>query len=507
MKLPKNLAALGGMRAARWTRESTKGQYDAYGPDAQRDQQDTAIAEHGLVDTGLGWTVAHSGRTVDRTPEWAEMVAAAGVEYDVLVVGYVSRFSRSAETHYAVRRTMHDRGAVVLFADERILTSDDDAWEAFHREIGEAESYSRRLGRNIRNGYAAKFRRLADPGGNAPLGFRRRTERPFVLEVDPASIDRVVELFARYAGGTVSLRQLSAESGLLIGHLAETLRNRIYNGWVTRHGEPAPAAWRADPPVSDELWSRVEAIRERRRHVGGRRSPGRVDVLRGLIACRCGAEIWANGTDRHGRTRRAHPFDRPCGQWGGQATYPSAIWEGPIGEQVAALRVDDTTMAAVVAALGSASPAPVPADAWRLDRRRRDLALEHAAGRLDDDAYLTAAAALREQAPIAAPAATVPAALAVAYLRELKETWTDATPATKAELIASIYDRIVVRGPSFVAVTLTPAAYAHGLAIALPEYVRSELVSPEGDGRTRPAHSIRIPIVGRAAWLRSARSA
>ncbi len=503
-RLPRSIDELRGLRAARWVRESTRGQYDNYGPDAQRDQQDRAIAGHGLADTGLAWSVAHSGRTVDRTPEWAEMVAAAGVEYDVLVVGYVSRFSRSAETHYAVRRTMHDRGAVVLFADERILTSDDDAWEAFHREIGEAESYSRRLGRNIRNGYAAKFRRLADPGGNAPLGFRRRTEKPHVLEVDPESIGQVVDLFARYAGGTVSLRQLSAETGLLIGQLAELLRNRIYNGWVMRHGEPAPAAWRMDPPVSDELWERVVAIRERRRHVGGRRSPGRVDVLRGLIACSCGVEIWANGTDRHGRTRRAHPFDRPCDAWGGQATYPSVTWEGPIGDQVAGIRVDDRTLAAVVAAVSSPEPAPVPADAWRLERRRRDLALEHAAGRMGDDEYLAAAAALREQAPAQPTLGTVPAELAVAYLRQLKDRWGDATPATKAELVAAIYDRIVVQGPEFVGVTLTPAAYAHGLAIAMPERVRSELVSPEGLGQTR---SLRIPIVGRSAWLRSAKTA
>lgn len=505
IRLPRSIDELRGRRAARWVRESTRGQFDNYGPDAQREQQDRAIAEHGLQDTGRAWTVAHSGRTVDRTPEWADMVATAGIEYDVLVVGYVSRFSRSAEVHYAVRREMHDRGAVVLFADERILTSDDDAWEAFHREIGEAEAYSRRLGRSIRNGYAAKFRRLADPGGNAPLGFRRRTERPFVLEVHEPTIGRVVDAFVRYAGGTVSLRDLAAETGLRMGLLAELLRNPIYNGWVMRRGERAPAAWRAAPPVDDDLWARVESVRERRRRGGGPTS-GRVDRLRGLLACLCGAEIWANGTDRHGRARRAHPFDRPCREWGDQATYSSATWEVPIGEQLRGLRVDDATLVAVVAAVASPDPVPVPADAWRLERRRRDLALEHATGRLTDEAYLAAAAALRDQAATHAPRSTsgVAADRAVAYLREIKERWPVASPAIQAEIIAAIYDRVVVRGPEFVAVTLTPAAYAHGLAIALPERVRTGGVSPEGAGRSR---SVRIPIVGRADWLRATRSA
>ena len=36
--LPKELDDLSGMRAARWFRESTAGQWDNFGPDAQREQ-------------------------------------------------------------------------------------------------------------------------------------------------------------------------------------------------------------------------------------------------------------------------------------------------------------------------------------------------------------------------------------------------------------------------------------------------------------------------------------
>jgi len=41
--LPRELEDLQGMRAARWFRESTAGQWDDFGPDAQREQQDRAI--------------------------------------------------------------------------------------------------------------------------------------------------------------------------------------------------------------------------------------------------------------------------------------------------------------------------------------------------------------------------------------------------------------------------------------------------------------------------------
>ena len=76
--LPRSLEDLGGLRAARWFRESTAGQWDNFGPDAQREQQDRAIGRYGLVDSGLEWSVASSGWTTAwRTPTWEAMIASA----------------------------------------------------------------------------------------------------------------------------------------------------------------------------------------------------------------------------------------------------------------------------------------------------------------------------------------------------------------------------------------------------------------------------------------------
>ena len=52
------------------------------------------------------------------------------------------------------------------------------------------------------------------------------------------------------------------------------------------------------------------------------------------------------------------------------------------------------------------------------------------------------------------------------------------TSKEKADLMHAIYDRITVAGPEIVGVRLTQAAYAHGLALALPEKV--ELARPTG---------------------------
>ena len=47
------------------------------------------------------------------------------------------------------------------------------------------------------------------------------------------------------------------------------------------------------------------------------------------------------------------------------------------------------------------------------------------------------------------------------------------TAGTMRDLMHAIYDRITVVGPVIVGVRLTQAAYAHGLALALPEKVEN----------------------------------
>ena len=54
----------------------------------------------------------------------------------------------------------------------------------------------------------------------------------------------------------------------------------------------------------------------------------------------------------------------------------------------------------------------------------------------------------------------------------MSATWSEAdVPEAKAELLRAIYERIVVTGRKIVSIRLTPSAYAHGLAIALPDKV------------------------------------
>ncbi len=68
-------------------------------------------------------------------------------------------------------------------------------------------------------------------------------------------------------------------------------------------------------------------------------------------------------------------------------------------------------------------------------------------------------------------------------------------------MLHAIYDQIVVTGRKIVSVRLTPSAYAHGLALALPTKVA--LARPTGVGRVSATYM--IPIEGRDEWLAAAR--
>ncbi len=152
----------------------------------------------------------------------------------------------------------------------------------------------------------------------------------------------------------------------------------------------------------------------------------------------------SDGTFADGRHRKL--YVDPCPRLGRRARLGDEVWEEPI----------------------------LALDKARIERQIRDLALEHAAERLEDKAYLDRLHELRDAKEnldrTSADGST--AERAVAWLRALSETWRAAeVPAERADLLHAIYDRITVAGRRIVSVRLTPSAYALGFALALPEKV------------------------------------
>jgi DNA invertase Pin-like site-specific DNA recombinase len=462
MTLPRSLDELAGLRAARWIRESTSGQFDAFGPDAQREQQDRAIERWGLVDVGLAWQVAHSGRTVGSTPQFAEMMAAAGVEYDVLVVGYVSRFARDVRTAVNARHDLHAAGAAILFADERILTSDDDAWDSWAREAVEAESYSRKLARRIREGYAAKRHRLGEPGGRPPFGFVRRG-RPPRLEPDERLV-LVRECFARGASGQPD-RAIAAGVALPLDTVRGILTNPIYVGRL-RDGTAAAV----QTVIDEATWETVQRRRRARRTRAGRPATRQVYALPMLRCAACGRRlIGDSGRYRHRDPCAAFTTARRRRAWKNQLvrtpgnSYPARFYEDLVPYALDAMALQTRDLVAGAAWYAEQQPVPDPL-ALRRVTAERDRALSRYSRDRDVAALERRMAELdAEEAAIRTDVGTVSApdwSEVVELVRELPALWSDADarPEDRRALAVASFESVDALGARRLAFTMAPPA-------------------------------------------------
>ena len=470
--LPANVGELQGLRAARWIRESTVAQFDAFGPDSQREQQDRAIRQFGMAETAIKWSVAASGwKTVWSTPEFKDMLDRAGRDFDVLVVPYFSRFMRNVKQALIFRDEMHVRGAVVYVCDERILSSDERGWDEWVREAHDAEAYSRRLSRRVGEGYVAKRRRLGVPGGNRPpLGYLRvrsdptATRSPQQLVVDAETAAVVCRAFELSASGLTD-REVAVAVGLKVTHLREVLRNPIYIGRL-RTGEPSggPAL------VSQALWDEVVVVRSRyaRRHRGP--VSQRTYALATLLTCAaCGRRLTGHvGRYRHVEAcvefKAARPTVTPWknpgdGRVKGES-YKTQVYDDLVPQILDRVCIGAMTITQVVSGLGdhpdtTFTVARIEKDresALAAYRRDRDIdALERAMAKLD-----------AEEADAKASSQVVSPAEAVAWLRDLPALWEFADDSGRRLLTEAIFEKVEVLGVQSVTIHPTAEADAHG---------------------------------------------
>ena len=480
--LPRELDDLSGMRAARWFRESTAGQWDNFGPDAQREQQDRAIERYGLVDAGLEWSVASSGWTSAwRTATWETMISTAqGGAFDVLVVGYVSRFLRNLkQTLIAVEDHLHTAGVVVLFADERLLHSDPCSWDQFIREAHEAEAYSRKLSKRVSEGYAAKRRRLGVPGGNKmPYGIIREG-KPSVLRVDEEKAAVVIRAYQLAAiglhrlggGGADRPRQDPRVRGPHQPHLRRPTADRrarrhradrrplaVVDGADAAGAttDPDTGSHREGPVRPAPLLRRLRQVPLRRR----RALPASAADLRGLPGGEAGRPLSACPQPRRDRHRASRATRYP------QEWYEDAVGEllGKVGE------LDDQAMTEIVRLYGEGLAKPDELTLARIEREREE-ASQRLAKTRDVAAWQATMARLDAEQQVArqprqqqrmAPDEVV------AYLRSLPSLWTDAGPEGRQALASALFTKLEVEGYTKMRYQLTPDAVTLGLGAALP---------------------------------------
>jgi hypothetical protein len=479
--LPMSADALRGLRAARWVRESSGRQLDKYGPGAQRRMQDKAIAEYDLIDAGLAWTVAKSGWSgpdsmleppAVRTPEFRAMLAAAeGGQFEVLLVGYTSRFLRDITLALHYRRFFHANGVAVWICDDRILTSDPNDWERLVEKLKAAEVSSRDQSKNVKSGYADKREAHRDPGGHAPFGFRRNDGK--LVEPDPEQAHQVRRIVELAASGWTD-RAMAAEVGLGLYVVRGVLTSPLTVGRLRDGG---PANW--GPLVPIDLWNQAQAVRARRATNSGRpAAPHRPYALSMLHCAACGARLIGDtGYYRHKGVCRefaAATPEWPTG-WRGRRDgkgYQRTMFEDVIRQILRQVSLEAGTLTKVVGRVSSPKPT---ADQFKLTRieRERDAALSRFRRDRDTTALVATMDRLDADERLARQPRDpggIPADVAVRYLRELADTWEAADGGPGRRMLAeALFERIEAQGFRETTLRLTDTAIAHGFAEVLSD--------------------------------------
>lgn len=510
-RLPATVEDLRRLRAARWIRESTAGQFDRYGPDAQRELQDRSVRRFGLVDTGLAWSAAQSGATVHSSAKMRAMLdAAIAGEFEVLLVGYVARWQRNLrQTLNLLEDELHPAGVAVWFCDEELLSSCDRHWDQLVDEAKGADSWLRRHRRRVKEGYEAKRATRKDPGGHPPYGFLRDPDTKLIA-ADPERTPTVVRAF-ELAAERLTDREVAAATGLGLYVVRGMLTSPLYVGRL-RTGERAHWA----PVVDPALWETVQAIRSTRQTRDGRPPVRRSYALTMLHCSSCGRHLIGDtGRYRHPEACEAftavrrEPRKRGVGQRKAMPgnSYRAAEYEAIVRDVLAGVFLGADRIAAVVDATRNAEP-----DRLALARigRERDTALARYRRDRDLRALEATMAALDEQEAAAKetePAPTLTAAEVTAYLRDLPQLWDDA-PASRRALSESLFERIEVLGLRRMHLEPTPAAVAAGLVEAFASssagYGRGERTRASANRQIRGCS---VSMGGQPEPLRSLRSA
>ena len=353
-QLPRSLDDIRGLRAARWIRESTAGQYDRFGPASQREQQDRFIERYGLVDTGRVFQVAHSGTTVWRSPTMTQMLAEAKAGgFDLLLAGYSDRWQRNLRrTLELLEDHLHPAGVALVMCDRRILSSDPRDWDELVAESAGAERYSRRLSERITEGYGAKFDRRTTRAAMRALGSGDRRSRPTPWRSTRTTIGMrgrpVRTLCTRHLERRAARRRDRPRSLAHPLHPDEPDLQRLDTPTPGPNQTRRPAPWRANPPVSDELWARVEEVRRAKSRAADR--AGEIEwICWAVCSTACAADASA-ATDGRRTDGTASSIPSRVGMGYRRPDFRPRPGRSPILAQMGGIELDDGVIARVVAA-------------------------------------------------------------------------------------------------------------------------------------------------------------
>jgi len=259
-----------------------------------------------------------SARSANRPQLQAMLSYVADERPDYVIVHKVDRLARNRVDDVEINVALTTAGCQLVSCSENI--DETPSGMLLHGIMSSiAEFYSRNLATETKKG----MRQKAKGGGTigvAPFGYINVRERNNegseirTVAVDPERAPWVVWMFEQYATGEWTTAMLAGELAsrkvtalprpkskggpLAVSHVGNILQNRYYTGVVKFEGVEYPG--KQPPLVSEELFQRVQAVREGR--VASQEKPRvHTHYLKGSVFCgQCGEPLTFEQT-RNGR--------------------------------------------------------------------------------------------------------------------------------------------------------------------------------------------------------------
>ena len=484
---------LEGLRGRDWIRESRQRQFDRHDGNAQRRNCAVFRERFGVVDGGPAYVVAHSGKTVWKTPTMRQLIGDVQSEsFDVLVCGYFDRWQRNLrKTLEIVEDVLHPHGVAWVMADRRLISGNPQDWQQMQAEALDAQNYSDDLREKVRDGYRAKLDIRHDQGGgHVPVGFTRDPKSKLVLP-DPEAMPLSVRAWELSAQGWTD-GAIADELGLTLWTVRKILRSTLFRGFV----RPAiPTNFAA--PIAPDVADRALAHRATRTRITTRPRVRRTYPLTGggpLVCGTCKEPIKGDTkTRRNGDKVRIyrHKDGDACSGWPVREV-PCEVIEGQVERLLEQAAPTPESRKRILSALAVPGTTIDRLGIARLDARLKQLATELvAADRSRDlDAILAEIEATRGErealrsAPVPAPRVSPEAA--IEYLSSLGRLWRMTDDEGRRALAVAVFRRIEVvsdaapKSHRITSIEVTPDAEAHGILLALPADVTPALSAAAG---------------------------
>jgi site-specific DNA recombinase len=456
-------------RAAAYVRESTEEQGQGFSPDAQREAIRRFAAEKQLTLVGE-YCDFHSGwKRADARPEFQRLMAdAAERKFDCVLVYHTSRFARNQVEARRYKQMLRERLGIKVISVTQPMGEDHSDPSAFLAEsIHEMfdEYYSVSLSFWTRTGLREKARQ-GHLVGALPWGYVRDPETKIAVP-DSEKAPLVRELFERYAGGQETDRSLAAWLNAKGARSAkgrpftrdtvrELLLNSAYCGYVGGlRSKDRSVRGLHEPIVSEELFDRVQEVRNWRARVVKPGPPSDEYLLRKLLYCeRCGARMHGTRGSRP-PVRRYLCSTRRHGDGCDQPITRAEPLEEQLIDWISDFQPDEELRARILASIRNAARESSDDTTRRRElvgqlERLRDL---YVMGDLSKGEYVLRRQALEEELSLTRPPFDPRLNKAEEVLADFGRIWRlEGDPAKRRRLLATLFDRVWQDGGTIVAV-------------------------------------------------------